>query len=88
LRAAGERRTRARGVKAILPGEVRSLTPMRAKTRTLRMRQCPKTMMSTKTYAVGKVHRRATPGGGATGPVNHRSAPASTGTDRESYGGI
>ena len=45
-----------------------------------------KNMMSTKTYGVGKVHRRAAPRGGATGPVNHRSAPVSAGADRGSLG--
>src|SRR5690242_10633698 len=48
----------------------------------------PKKMMSTKTYVVGKVHRREAPRGGATGPVNHRSAPVSAGADRGSLGGI
>ena len=43
-------------------------------------------MMSTTPYVVGKVHRRGLPRRGATGPVNHRSAPVSASADRGSLG--
>ena len=72
----------------VLPGEVRSHEPPTAVTPTTSRSSLSEKMMSTKTYGVGKVHRREAPRGGATGPVNHRSAPVSAGADRGSLGGI
>jgi len=40
------------------------------------------------TYGVGKVRRPGLPTGGATGPVNHRSAPRVRGADGESAGTV